>query len=45
MKMTFGKYRGTPVKQLPSNYLEWLTSIDVLEGSSDYEIKPNKVNR
>ena len=24
LKMTFGKHRGTPLKDLPSNYIDWL---------------------
>ncbi len=24
MRMTFGKYKGIPVRDIPSNYLEWL---------------------
>ena len=29
--MLFGKYRGTPVIELPFNYLQWLTSIELLK--------------
>ena len=31
MEIPFGKYRGKQVKELPFNYLEWLTSIELLE--------------
>lgn len=31
MEMPFGKYRGVRVTELPFNYLEWLTSIELLE--------------
>jgi hypothetical protein len=30
MKMPFGKYRGLPVRDLPSDYLEWLAGLDNL---------------
>jgi hypothetical protein len=30
-RIPFGKYRGMPVGQLPTEYLEWLTTIDVRE--------------
>ena len=31
MLMPFGKYRGTSVTELPFDYLQWLTSIDLLD--------------
>jgi hypothetical protein len=31
MEIPFGKYRGKQIKELPFNYLEWLTSIELLE--------------
>jgi hypothetical protein len=31
IRIPFGKYRGLPISQLPTEYLEWLTSIDVRE--------------
>ena len=31
MQIPFGKYRGTPVTELPFDYLQWLTSIELLE--------------
>ena len=29
--MPFGKYRGTQIRELPFNYLEWLTTLELLE--------------
>lgn len=29
MKMPFGKYRGLEISNLPSNYLDWLLTIDL----------------
>ena len=26
MKMPFGKYKGLPIEELPSSYLQWLTN-------------------
>jgi hypothetical protein len=34
--MPFGKYRGRQVNELPFNYLEWLTTIDLLEPLQAY---------
>jgi len=31
MRIPFGKYRGAFINQLPTEYLEWLTTIDVRE--------------
>jgi hypothetical protein len=31
MEMPFGKYRGTQIRELPFNYLEWLTTLELLE--------------
>jgi putative quorum-sensing-regulated virulence factor len=31
VEIPFGKYRGAQVSELPFNYLEWLTSIELLE--------------
>src|SRR4051812_29315060 len=31
MRMPFGKYRGVSVAELPFNYIEWLTTIELLE--------------
>src|SRR5437867_691113 len=31
MQMPFGKYRGTHVRELPFNYLEWLTTLELSE--------------
>ena len=31
MEMPFGKYRGVMVSELPFNYLQWLTGIELLE--------------
>ena len=29
MRMPFGKHKGTPVKELPGDYLKWLSTIDL----------------
>jgi hypothetical protein len=29
MKMPFGKYRGTEIEDIPSDYLKWLRTIDL----------------
>jgi putative quorum-sensing-regulated virulence factor len=31
MEMPFGKYRGLMVSELPFNYLQWLSGIELLE--------------
>jgi hypothetical protein len=31
VQIPFGKYRGTSVTELPFDYLQWLTSIDLLD--------------
>ena len=31
MQMPFGKYRGAMVNELPFNYLQWLTGLELLE--------------
>ncbi len=29
MEMPFGKHRGTPLSEIPTDYLRWLVSIDL----------------
>jgi uncharacterized protein (DUF3820 family) len=31
LKMPFGKHKGTPVRDLPGDYLKWLSSIELRE--------------
>lgn len=46
-KMPYGKYKGTPICDLPAYYLEWMSSKGFPSGkmgmllSSVYEIKTN----
>ena len=30
-KMTFGKHKGTPLKELPPSYVTWLLKLDNLD--------------
>lgn len=49
-KMPYGKYKGTPICDLPSYYLEWMSSKGFPPGklgmllSSVFEIKTNGLN-
>ena len=31
MKMPFGKHKGTPIEEIPNDYLRWLDSIELAD--------------
>jgi len=42
--MHFGKYRGKPLEEIPSNYVQWLHKSGALEKSSNAELKKSFQN-
>lgn len=35
--MPFGKFKGVPLKHVPSNYIEWMISAGIMK--KDYKLK------